>query len=194
MKKTILKRGIGNPRRIVMALVWPAPAAISEKLAEVKTKKHPNLETVSVVVEISDAKPFRNGRLNLGNVRKFSAANKIWQKGNYDFCITLAGEVWEILKDSQQDALLDLHLTRIEPVYEPEIIIENKKRITVKDDFGRIVLSSVQKFDKNGNYRWMIVPILDILAQNVRRYGFWFEDLEEFQNIAQEMTTAVQSH
>lgn len=169
-----------------MALVWPAPLEVFEKMSEVKSKSHPKLENVTVVVELSDAKPFKINRLNLGNVRKFSAANKIWQKGDFDFCITLVGEVWsEILKGPQQDAILDLHLTRIEPVCVPEVIIENKKRITVKDEYGRIVLSEEQKLDKHGNPLWRILPIdLGVLTQNVRRYGFWLEDLVEFKNVA----------
>lgn len=169
-----------------MALVWPAPLAVFEKLNEIKTKAHSRLESVSVVIELSDAKPFKNNRLNLGNVRKFSAANKIWQRGDFDFCITLVGEVWsQILKGLQQDALLDLHLTRIEPVYVPEVVIENKKRITIKDEYGRIVLSKEQKLDKHSNPIWRILPVdLGVLVQNVRRYGFWFDDLVEFKNVA----------
>lgn len=168
-----------------MALVWPAPLEIFEKLKEVKDKSHPKLESVSVVVELSDAQPFKNNRLNLGNIRRFSAANKIWQKGDFDFCITLVGEVWQtILKGEQCNALLDLHLTRIEPVCKPQVIVENKKQITVKDDFGRIVFTDEQKLDKHGNLRWRIVPVdLGVLAQNVRRYGFWFDDLIEFHNV-----------
>ena len=173
-----------------MALVWPAPLEVFQKLQEVKDKSHPQLESISVVVELSDAQPFKNNRLNLGSMRRFSAANKIWQKGDFDFCITLVGEVWgQILKGTQCDAILDLHLTRIEPVCEPQVIVENKKRITVKDDFGRIVLTDEQKLDKNGNPRWRIVPIdLGVLAQNVRRYGFWFEDLVEFQTVVTDLS------
>jgi hypothetical protein len=173
-----------NEKEPIMALVWTAPLEIIEKLQEIKDKSHPELESVSIVVELSDAKPFKNNRLNLGNVRKFSAANKIWQKGDFDFCITLVGEVWQdILKGQQRDALLDLHLTRIEPVCEPQVVIENKKRIPCKDEFGRIILTEEQKLDKNGNPRWRIVPIdLGVLSRNVRRYGFWFDDLIEFQN------------
>jgi hypothetical protein len=169
-----------------MALVWPAPPEVFEKLFEIKAKAHQKLTDISIVVELSDAQPFKNNRLSLGNVRKFSAANKIWQKGDYDFCVTIVGEVWEqILKGQQQDALLDLHLTRIEPVCIPEVIVENKKRITVKDEYGRIVLSEEQKLDKHGNPIWRILPIdLGVLVQNVRRYGFWFDDLVEFKNVA----------
>ncbi|MCK9557978.1 MAG: hypothetical protein M0R50_08070 [Candidatus Cloacimonetes bacterium] len=172
-----------------MALVWTAPLAVMDRLQEVKAKYHSNLESVSIVVELSDAQPFKNNRLNLGNIRKFSAANKIWQKGDFDFCITLVGEVWkEILKNDQCDALLDLHLTRIEPVCEPQVVVENKKRIVCKDDYGRIILTEEQKLDKNGNPRWRIVPIdLGVLSQNVRRYGFWFDDLVEFRSIITEV-------
>ena len=168
-----------------MALVWPAPVEVFEKLQAVKEKSHSQLESVSVVVELSDAQPFKNNRLNLGNIRRFSAANKIWQKGDFDFCITLVGEVWqEILKGEQCNALLDLHLTRIEPICEPQVIVENKKRIVCKDDFGRIILTNEQKLDKYGNPRWRILPIdLGVLSQNVRRYGFWFDDLIEFQSV-----------
>jgi hypothetical protein len=168
-----------------MALVWAAPLEIFQKLDEVKTNKHPQLNDVSIVVELSDAQPFKNNRLNLGNIRRFSAANKIWQKGDFDFCITLVGEVWQqILKEDQHDAILDLHLTRIEPICEPQVIVENNKKITVKDDYGRIVLTETQKLDKNGNPKWRVLPIdLGVLSQNVRRFGFWFDDLVEFQNI-----------
>jgi hypothetical protein len=179
-----------------MALVWPAPLDVFEKLKEIKEQAHPELESISIVVELSDALPFKNNRLNLGNVRKFSAANKIWQKGDFDFCITLVGEVWQtILKGQQCDALLDLHLTRIEPVCEPQVIIENKKRIVCKDDFGRIILTNEQKLDKHGNPRWRIVPIdLGVLAQNVRRYGFWFDDLVEFQHVLVDMSETQASN
>ena len=176
-----------------MALVWPAPAAVIERLQEVKGRYHSKLDSISVVVELSDSKPFKVNRLNLGNIRKFSTANKIWQKGDYDFCITIVGEVWqEILKGAQCDALLDLHLTRIEPVCEPQVVIENKKRIVCKDDYGRVILTEEQKLDKNGNPRWRIVPIdLGVLSQNVRRYGFWSDDLVEFHNIGLPVITDV---
>lgn len=179
-----------------MALVWTAPLEVIEKLQEIKNKLHPELGSVSVVVELSDAKPFKNNRLNLGNVRKFSAANKIWQKGDFDFCITLVGEVWQdILKGQQRDALLDLHLTRIEPVCEPQVVIENKKRIPCKDEFGRIILTEEQKLDKNGDPRWRIVPIdLGVLSRNVRRYGFWFDDLIEFQNALADAAESQESN
>ena len=167
-----------------MALVWPAPEEVFEILQNVKDKAHPQLENVAVVVELSDAQRFKNNRLNLGNVRKFSNANKIWQKGDFDFCITVVGEVWqEILRGPQREAILDLHLSRIEPVCEPEVIIENKKRIICKDDFGRIIFTETQKLDKNGAPRWRIVPILDVLAQSIRRYGYWFDELIELRKI-----------
>jgi hypothetical protein len=168
-----------------MATVWPATHDVFDKLQEVKDKYHSNLGEISVVVEFSDAKPFKVNRLNLGNVRKFSCANKIWQKGDFDFCITIVGEVWQdILQgDEQHNAILDLHLTRIEPVCVPQIIVENKKRHAVKDEFGRIVFTEEQKLDKNGNPMWRIVPIdLGVLSQNIRRFGYWFEDLVEFRD------------
>jgi hypothetical protein len=170
-----------------MALVWPAPTEITERLQEVKDRYHSQLESVSIVIELSDAKPFKVNRLNLGSLRKFSTANKIWQKGDFDFCITIVGEVWqEILQGDQRDALIDLHLTRIEPVCEPQVIVENKKRIICKDDFGRIILTEQQKLDKNGEPKWRILPIdLGVLAQNVRRYGYWFDDLIEFRKIGE---------
>lgn len=169
-----------------MAFVWPARPDVLEQLNALKIKYHPKLVDVPIVVELSDAKPFKNNRLNLGNVRKFSKAHKIWQKGDFDFCITLIGEVWaEVLKGEQHDALLDLHLTRIEPVYIPQVVIENKKKIICKDDFGRIILSEEQKLDKNGEPCWRVLPIdIGVLTKNARRFGFWFEDLAAIRDTA----------
>ena len=167
-----------------MATVWKAPNQIIDHLEEIRNKAHlPRLQDVPVAVALSDGKAFIKNRLNLGKVQKFSDFNKIWQKDSHDFCITLVMDVWEsILNNNQRDALLDLHLTRIEPVYEPEIIIENGKKIIVKDDMGRTKMTENIKLDKDGNPKWNVLPIdLVVITRSIRRYGFWFDDLVELQ-------------
>ena len=175
-----------------MAATWKAPNGLYEQLMAVVEKYHrPRLDSgVNLALALTDAKAFVKNRLNLGSTKKFTDFNKIWQKEPADFCITLVVDVWEgVLKDGQRDALLDLHLTRIEPVYEPEVVIENGKKKVIKDEFGRVKFTDTIKVDKDGNQKWQVLPIdLLVTARNVRRYGLWFDDLIELQKAVVEAT------
>ena len=165
-----------------MAAIWKAPAGMIEQMEAVIEKYHlPRMAEVKVALALTDAKPFVKNRLNLGTVKKFTDFHKIWQKEPADFCITLPMDVWEeVLKGDQRHAILDLHLNRIEPVYEPEVVIENGKKKVVKDEFGRVKFTATIKTDKDGNPKWQVLPMdLLVTARNVRRFGLWFDDLIE---------------
>ena len=168
-----------------MSATWKAPAEMIERMEAVIEKYHmPRMTNVSVALALTDAKPFSKNRLNLGTVKKFTDFHKIWQKEPADFCITLPMVVWQdVLQDQQREALLDIHLTRIEPVYEPEVVIENGKKKVIKDEFGRVKFTETIKEDKDGNPKWQILPLdLLVTARNVRRFGLWFDDLIELKS------------
>ena len=111
-----------------MPVTWKAPNPVSELLAEVKDRYHSELADASIVVTLTDSKPFVKNRFNWGSVKKFSDFNKIWFVDRHDLCVDLCSDVWHsILNDHQREALLDLHLTRCTPDYEPEVVVENGK-------------------------------------------------------------------
>lgn len=163
-----------------MADTWKAPAKIADMMESVKELHHtPRIAPASIALALNDSKPFIKNRFNWGSVRKFSDFNKLWQSHRFDFSITLCMDVWEgFLNDHQRHALLDLHLTRCEPVYEPETVIENGKKVVIKDDFGRVKFTDIMKTDSNGAVKWQVLPVdLIIFTQNVQRYGLWCNDL-----------------
>lgn len=166
-----------------MPKTFKASDSIFEMMSKIKAEQHPELEDALIAIAMNDSKPFIKNRLNLGNVRKFSDFNKLWQNRRYDFSITLCIDVWqEFLNESQQEALLDLHLTRCEPVYEPEVVVENGKKIVVKDDFGRVKFTDVVKIDDDGNPKWQVLPLdIIVVTKNIKRFGLWYGDLIELE-------------
>lgn len=170
-----------------MAAIWRAGQDVADLADSVKNQYHlPRLDTASVVIAFSDAKPFVKNRLNLGSVRKFSSSQKIWLAKEYIFCITLVADVWhKILQDEQRrKAWIDLHLTRCEPVYVPETVEENGKKNVIKDDWGRVKYTDEIKLDDDGNPKWQIVPLdLAVFTENVKRFNLWYQDLIDFGNV-----------
>jgi hypothetical protein len=164
-----------------MTITWKAPAVVTELLERVK-KQHPRLSEASIVVTLTDSKPFVKNRFNWGSVKKFTSSNKLWFAQKHDLCINLCADVWDaILDDNQKEALLDLHLTRCEPECEPEVVVENNKKIVIKDEFGRIKYTDVVKLDEEGNPKWVVAPLdLVVFTKNVQRYGLWCSELEDF--------------
>ena len=175
--------------------VWPADSSVTGLLEQVRNQAHlPRLADVKVDVTLTDGPPFVKDRINLGKVTKVPECYRMRQKEPADFEITISGGVWGemFVADKQRRALLDLHLTRIQPVFTPEIVVENKKRVIVKDEFGRVQYSQDVKLDKNGEPIWRIDPIdIKTIMQNIRRYGFWFDDLQECRSVVLEIDPQI---
>lgn len=168
-----------------MSLSWPAPNNVLELLETIKTTHHPHLDAANITVAFDESKPFIKDRFNWGNVSKFSNFNKLWQVQKYDFCIVICSDIWHsILDNSQREALLDLHLTRCEVEYIPEIVIEGKKKKIVKDEWGRVQYTNEIKLDDNGCPKWTVVPLdLNVICKNIQKYGFWCPELSNLQNV-----------
>lgn len=161
-----------------MAQVWKAPENVSDLIAQLSHKYHGHLENLNIAATFVDGKPFAKNRFNWGKVTKFSNYNKLWQGKKIDFSIDLCADGWGLLNGQQQEALLDLHLTRIVPEYVPEVIVENGKKIKVIDDLGRVKYTTEIKVDENGDPKWLVEPLdLVVFAKNVRRYGLWMKEL-----------------
>jgi hypothetical protein len=174
-----------------MPVTWIAPLNVLELLETIKEKyHHPRLQAASLSVVFNESKPFTKDRFNWGSVCKFSVFNKLFQDLKYDFCISICSDVWHsILNAEQKEALLDLHLTRCEVEYIPETIIEGKKKIVVKDEWGRVKYTNDIKFDEDGNPKWQVAPLdLNVFSRNVERYGLWCTELNDFKSV---LTTAT---
>lgn len=169
-------------------LPWKATEEVNSLLNSIKEKNHsPKLDAANIVVAFEDSKPFKNGALNWGKTLKFSHLNKLWQQPNcYDFCIVVPSDIWHsILSAEQKEPYLDLRLTCCHVEYEPETIVENKKTIKVKDEFGRVQYTDQMKFDDEGRPKWKVLPLdLHTYSQNVGRYGLWCGDLLAFNKAA----------
>lgn len=169
-----------------MAAAWIAPDNVISMLNELKTSNHSRLITESgecgVTVVLADVKPFINNRFNWGTVKKFSEFNRLFMPTPIDFCIVVSSDAWhQILDNDQRKALIDLHLTRIEPEYLPEVNVVNGKKKPVKDEFGRVVYSQELKLDENGQVKWKVNPLdLCTFIDNVVRFGCWAEELQNF--------------
>ena len=173
-----------------MSKPWPAPKAIWDMVEELKQKYHlPSLQDASIAVAMKDDKAFKKNRLNFGKVSKLGPSTTMWMNEPHTYCITLCADVWQgILKPDQQLAMLDLHLTCCEPAYEPETVLEGRKKVVVKDELGRIKFTDTIKRDKDGDIVWQVLPAdIIVIGKNVRRFGLWWEDLEDF---AQTVITA----
>jgi hypothetical protein len=172
-----------------VANIWKANQEINETLQALKEKYHlPRLDDASVVVAFTDTKPFIKNRFNWGTVKKFTDFQKIWSAEDHTFCIILCADMWhDILNPEQQQAWLDLQLTRCEPVYVPETVEENGKKKVLKDDYGRVKYTDEIKLDEFGKPKWQIAPLdLVVFTKNVRRFGLWCEPLMEFGSILKE--------
>lgn len=169
-----------------MATIWKAPANVLDQMNEVRSQYHlPRLEEAKIAVAFADWKPYTKEGLQWGTVTKFSSSNKIWLEDDYNFCITLCAEVWHdiLIGTEKKCALLDLHLGRCGVEYMPETVMEGKKKIVVKDEFGCTKYTNEIKRDDEGNPKWMVLNFnLHIASQNARRYGLWCPEYEEFGN------------
>lgn len=166
-------------------LVWCAPAEVFDLVNTVKKKWHlPRLEEAEIAISFNDSKPFKNGRFNWGKTAKFSSLAKLWHSKKYDFHISLCADAWlTVLKASQREALIDLHLTRCVVEYMPETIEENGKKHPVKDEWGRVQFTNEIKKDDDGIPKWKIDPLdLNVFQENVIRYGVWCQDLLDFKS------------
>lgn len=161
-----------------MSVVWKSSSNVLDIVEKVKEAYHLHLKDAKIAVAFDESKPFVKDRFNWGKVGKFSDFNKIWQTPSFDFSIVLCSDVWnDMLNASQQEALIDLHLCRCEVEYEPEIVMEGKKKVKVKDDLGRIKYTKEIKRDEDGNPKWRVAPLdLDVLSKNISHYGLWLDD------------------
>lgn len=169
-----------------MGAIWKAKQEVIDLLENVKEKHHhPRLQVASVVACFADSKPFIKNRFNWGSVKKFSPFQTLWLSQKHTFCITLCADLWhDILNDLQREALLDLHLTRCEPVFVPETVEENGKKKVIKDDWGRVQFTDQVKLDEDGNPKWQIAPLdIVVITKNVQRYSLWTEELVDFAKV-----------
>lgn len=170
-----------------MALVWKAPDNVFDLVNQIKLLSHPVLHNnlASIAVCFTDAKPFIKNRFNWGNVTKFNDFNRIWMGNKYDFCIHISSDVWHnILTNEQREALIDLHLERCKVEFVPQTIVENGKKIVVKDDLGRVQYTDEIKVDEDGNPKWVVEPFsLSIFAKNIKRYGLWCSMMDDLKSI-----------
>ena len=167
-----------------MADIWKAPANVLDIVFKVRDEFHlPRLEGASIAMCFTDTKAFRSNRFNWGKTQKFSQFSKIWQANKYDFCLILCADVWNgLLNDRQKEALVDLHLTRCEVDYIPEM---DERDRPVKDEWGRIQYTQEVKYDDAGQPKWRVLPLdLFVFTRNVSRYGLWCEEMDEFGKVA----------
>jgi hypothetical protein len=164
---------------------WLADSNLNLKLEELIQKYHHRLSTpfgdCKVAVVLTDSKPFIEEKINWGKVKKVDKFNKIWINKDLNYCIIISSDLLNILKEDQKEAILDLHLSRIRPQYQPKKVIENGKKITVKDQFGRIEYTNDLKLNKDGSPKWLLDNVdLQVFGNNIKRFGFWCEDLMDF--------------
>jgi hypothetical protein len=160
---------------------WKAPDEVAALLSKVQSTNHsPRLENARIAITFDESKVFVKNKLNLGKVTKFSPIARLYQREKFDFCLTISSDLWaNVLKEERQrEALIDLHLTRLDMEYVQETVVEDGKKKKVTDEWGRSVFSKEPKYDKEGNPKWKIDPLdLEVFARNVSRYGLWLDDL-----------------
>jgi len=164
---------------------WKVPSDVLETVREIQHKHHlPRLENCEIAACFVDTKPFVKNKLNLGKVTKFSPLAKLWHNEKNDFCIVLCADLWHaVLTQPQREALLDLHLTRCEVEYVPEM--EDGK--ILKDEWGRIQYTNEIMFDDSGEPKWKVLPLdLEVFTSNVRRYGLWLDMIQDFSKVCNE--------
>lgn len=168
-----------------------ASPSLRQLLESIQEKNHPHLEQALIAFEFVDSKPFIKDRINLGKVTKFSPAAKMWFPDNakYDFCISACTDVWfGLLNEKQREAWIDLQLGRCQVEYEPNTVVVNGKKQTVRDEFGRVEYTQDIKTDDEGLPVWKVLPLdIGVIAENVKRYGLWYSDLLELKQ-------AIESH
>lgn len=166
-------------RDIVMAIFWPVSADVSFLINQVQKKYHQHLEQALIASSFVDSKPFIKNKFNWGKVLKFSAVIKTWQDKKYDFGFILCSDAWHgLLNENQREAYVDLLLCRCQVEYEPATIVENKKKIVVKDEWGRVEFTNEMKYDDDGRPKWKVLPLdWEVLCENVKHYGLWCEAL-----------------
>ena len=173
-----------------MSITWKCTDDVSKLLNSVKDKHHLHLKEATFGIAFDESKPYIKDKFNWGKISKFSDFNKLWQSPQkFNFSIVICSEIWhDILNEYQREALLDLHLCRCEVEYEPEVVLEGKKKIKVKDEFGRTKYTTQVKVDDEGNPKWRVASLdLDVLAKNVKHYGLW---LQEFLDLKSVIATA----
>lgn len=169
-----------------MSIFWLADSDLNVKLKDLIEKHHKcrlstNFGDCKVEIVLSDSKPFIEDKLNWGSVKKNNKFNQVWMNKYFDYCIVLSSELVKILNQNQKEAILDLHLSRIRLQYQPKKIVENGKKIIVKDEYGRTEYTDQIKLDKEGNPKWKLDSLdLQVFASNIKRFGFWCEDLIDF--------------
>jgi len=173
---------------------WKASPDVQELMNAVRNHHHrPRLEYAAVAVCFEDSKPFIRNKLNLGRVIRFSDLARLWQGQRYDFCLILCSDVWySLLVDPQREALLDLQLTRCEVEYLPVTKDENGRKKVVKDEWGRVQYTDQMKVNDVGDPVWRVAPLdLPVFAANLRRYGYWFDDLVDLKHAIQSDKTVA---
>lgn len=171
-----------------MSSFWLADSNLNSKLENLIEKYHQQRIVTpagqcKIAIALTDSKAFVNDKINWGKIKKFNRFNKVWMHQDFDYCIVLSSDLLSILKDNQKEAIIDLHLSRIHPQYEPNKVTEDGKKVIVKDEYGRIEYSDQIKLDKDGNPKWFVDSMdLQVFANNIKRFGFWCEDLVNFQN------------
>lgn len=180
-----------------MAASWPASDDVRQIFTMVKEKyHHDRIGTSKIAVAFVDSKPFIKGRFNFGKVVKFSNMAKLWHpaQGKFDFLSILCSDAWHsLLNANQREALVDLHLTRCSVEYEPEFAEDEKgKKHPIKDEWGRIQLSTNMKFDEFGVPKWKVLPQdLNVYTENVIRYGPWCEEILEFKDALEDKALKI---
>lgn len=162
---------------------WSAPDTVKQMLESVYDKHHAErLANLKVAVMFDDSKPFLKNKMNLGKVVKVRDLDKPHMRSPLDFYIVACSDLWHsVLNDEQREAYIDLHLTRLVPEYIPVTVVVNKKKKTVKDQWGRVEYTTDLKLDANGETIWRVNPIdLYTSAANARKYGLWLDFAEEF--------------
>lgn len=165
---------------------WRAPVDVQSMLEDLVSKHHPHLSVAKIAIGFDDSKIFKNDKFNWGKVSKFSKLAKVWQSKaeKYDFCIVLCSEAWyNFLTAQQQEAWLDLCLSRCQVEYEAVYIEENGRKKAVKDEWGRVEYTDNIKYDDEGLPIWKVSSLdINVFTQNVKRYGLWCEPLANFQH------------
>lgn len=158
-----------------------APPQVIEILDNVRNKFHPHLEQAKIAVEFVATKAYVKNEINLGQVKKFGKAAKLWMPlhEKYDFLISLCTDVWyDILNNDQREALLDLLVSRCQVEMLPNVVVENGKNKVVKNQHGLIEYTDQMKTDDEGFPVWKKLPLnIGVISQNIKRYGIWYDDL-----------------
>lgn len=114
-----------------MSEVWQATENVVELMREVKEEHHPELDEATIDVVFKDSMPKKDGRAQLGKVRKVSSVYQALVEA--DFIITLNYEAWQKLTPDKRRALLDHQLCHCQPKIDDMGMVEGWK--TRKHDF-----------------------------------------------------------